>query len=120
MNRDDHPHKESNSMDKLQRFLALHEFELEARNTLPHAVYEYIAGGAGDERSIRANEESYQEIFLRPLLRSVAGPELGQDLFDTPLPPQCCSPRLPTSDSSILKENSVRCEVPPFTTCPLS
>ena len=86
MNRDDHPHEESNSMDKLQRFLALHEFELEARNTLPHAVYEYIAGGAGDERSIRANEESYQEIFLRPrVLRSVAGPELGQDLFGHPI-----------------------------------
>ena len=82
MNRDDHLHKDGNSMDELQRFLALHEFESEARNSLPHAVYEYIAGGAGDERSIRANEESYQEIFLRPrVLRSVAAPELGQELF---------------------------------------
>ena len=69
-------------MDELQRFLALHEFESEARDKLPHAVYEYLAGGAADECSIRANEESYQEIFLRSrVLRSVAVPELGQELF---------------------------------------
>ena len=43
----------------MERFLALHEFEPEARQRLPHAVYEYVAGGAGEEHSIRANEESY-------------------------------------------------------------
>ena len=31
----------------MERFLALHEFEPEARERLPHAVYEYVAGGAG-------------------------------------------------------------------------
>jgi 4-hydroxymandelate oxidase len=56
----------------LQRFLSLQEFEVEARQCLPHAVYEYVAGGAGDEHSLRANEESYPKIFLRPrILRSV-------------------------------------------------
>jgi isopentenyl diphosphate isomerase/L-lactate dehydrogenase-like FMN-dependent dehydrogenase len=31
-----------------------------------------VAGGAGDEHSLRANEESYPKIFLRPrILRSV-------------------------------------------------
>jgi 4-hydroxymandelate oxidase len=71
----------------LQRFFALHEFEPEARQRLPHAVYEYVAGGAGDEHSIRANEESYQRIFLRPrVLRSVAPVDLGQELFGKPLP----------------------------------
>jgi hypothetical protein len=33
----------------MKRFLALNEFEVEARQRLPHAVYEYVAGGAGDE-----------------------------------------------------------------------
>src|ERR1700674_4297528 len=71
----------------MERFLALHEFEPEARQRLPHAVYEYVAGGASDEYSIRANEESYQRIFLRPrVLRSVPPVDLGQELFGKPLP----------------------------------
>jgi 4-hydroxymandelate oxidase len=71
----------------MERFLALHEFEPEARERLPRAVYEYIAGGAGDEHSIRANEESYQRIFLRPrVLRSVAPVNLEHKLFGRPLP----------------------------------
>jgi 4-hydroxymandelate oxidase len=71
----------------MKRFLALHEFEVEARERLPHAVYEYVAGGAGDEHSIRANEESYQRILLRPrVLRSAGSVELGQQLFGKVLP----------------------------------
>ena len=71
----------------MERFLALSEFEPEARRRLPRPVYEYVAGGAGDEYSIRANEESYQRIFLRPrVLRPVAPVDLGQELFGRPLP----------------------------------
>ena len=71
----------------IERFLALHEFEAEARQRLPRAVYEYVAGGAGDEYSIRANEESYQKIFLRlRVLRSVTPVDLGQELYGKPLP----------------------------------
>jgi 4-hydroxymandelate oxidase len=71
----------------MERFLALSEFEPEARQRLPRAVYEYVAGGAGEGYSIRANEESYQRIFLRPrVLRSVGPVDLGQELFGRPLP----------------------------------
>ena len=71
----------------MKRFLALHEFEAEAREQLPHAVYEYVAGGAGDEHSIRANEDSYRKIFLRPrVLRTVGPADLGQQLFGRTLP----------------------------------
>jgi 4-hydroxymandelate oxidase len=70
----------------MERFLALHEFEPEARQRLPHAVYEYVAGGAGEEHSIRANEESYQRIFLRPHVLRSAGPvDLSQELLGRPL-----------------------------------
>ena len=70
-----------------QKFLALHEFEPEARRLLPHAVYEYVAGGASDEYSIRANEKSYRKILLRPrVLRPVVPVALGQELFGKPLP----------------------------------
>jgi 4-hydroxymandelate oxidase len=71
----------------LARFLAVAEFELEARQCLPRPVYEYVAGGAGDEHSLRANEESYRRIFLRPrVLRPVVPVDLGQKLFEFPLP----------------------------------
>jgi FMN-dependent dehydrogenase/Lactate racemase N-terminal domain len=71
----------------IERFLALHEFESEARERLPHAVYEYVAGGADDEHSIRANEESFRRIFLRPrVLQTVTPVDLGQELFGRPLP----------------------------------
>jgi 4-hydroxymandelate oxidase len=70
----------------VSRFLAVQEFESEARQRLPRAVYEYVAGGAGDEHSLRANEESYQRIFLRPrVLRSVVPVDLSQELFGRPL-----------------------------------
>ena len=71
----------------VERFLALNEFQPEARRRLPHAVYEYVAGGAGDEHSIRANEASYQRISLRPRVLRSAGPvDLGQELFGRTLP----------------------------------
>ena len=90
MNKDDNrvdKTTESQADGNIERFLAIHEFEAEARQRLAHAVYEYVAGGAGDEHSTRANEESYRKIFLRPrVLRTVAPVELGQGLFGRPLP----------------------------------
>jgi hypothetical protein len=93
----------STGAGNMDRFLALHEFEPEAREWLPHAVYEYVAGGAGDEHSICANEESYSRIFLRPrVLRTVAPVDLGQELFGRHF--TCARParssRLPTADAS--------------------
>ena len=71
----------------VERFLALNEFQPEARRRLPHAVYEYVAGGAGDEHSIRANEASYQRISLRLRVLRSAGPiDLRQELFGGTLP----------------------------------
>jgi hypothetical protein len=86
----------------MERFLALHEFEPEARQRLPHAVYEYVAGGAGEEHSIRANQESYQRIFLRPrVLRSVAPVDLSQEFWSAFACARPASPsRLPTAYAS--------------------
>jgi 4-hydroxymandelate oxidase len=73
--------------DDLQRFLSLAEFEVEAVKRLPHDVYEFLAGGAGDEHSVKANTKSYQKIFLRPrVLRPVKTIEIAQDLFGRNLP----------------------------------
>src|SRR5271165_2963397 len=71
----------------VERFLGLNEFEPEARLWLAPAVYEYVAGGAGDELSIHTNQASFAKIFLRPRVLRSAGPaDLGQELFGRPLP----------------------------------
>ena len=42
------------------------ELEAMASLRLPPAVYDYIAGGAGDERSLRENRAAFDRLRLRP------------------------------------------------------
>ena len=49
-----------------QPLVTLADYEPCARERLPHMVYEYIAGGAGDEITLRANREAFDRILLRP------------------------------------------------------
>ena len=44
----------------------LPDLEARARAALPPMVFDYIAGGAGDEHTLRWNEQAYQRIRLRP------------------------------------------------------
>ena len=46
--------------------LNLHEFEARAKEVLPDAVWNRIAGGAQDEITLRRNREAFEEISLRP------------------------------------------------------
>jgi 4-hydroxymandelate oxidase len=46
--------------------LHLDEYESAARSRLDRAVYDYFAGGAEDEVTLRANRAAYRSIFLRP------------------------------------------------------
>ena len=43
----------------------LAEFEEFARERLPQMVYDYYAGGAHDEVTLRANRSAFAQIFLR-------------------------------------------------------
>ena len=102
----------------MERFLALHEFEPEARQRLPHAVYEYVAGGAGEEHSIRANQESYQRIFLRPrVLRTVAPVDLGRNCLASLYLRPSCSLQPPTSDLCIPRASLALSRVQSATAC---
>jgi 4-hydroxymandelate oxidase len=47
-------------------FLNLHEVESLAREALAPEVYDYYAGGANDEVSLRGNRGAYDGIYLRP------------------------------------------------------
>lgn len=44
----------------------LYEFEPLAKKRLSRMVYDYIAGGAGDEHTLRRNRESFDRILLKP------------------------------------------------------
>ena len=41
-------------------------WEAAARERLGRDVYDYYAGGAGDEVTVRANRAAWAELFLRP------------------------------------------------------
>jgi 4-hydroxymandelate oxidase len=44
----------------------MRRLEEEARGRLPEAVYDYVAGGAGDERTPAENLEAWKRVWLRP------------------------------------------------------
>jgi 4-hydroxymandelate oxidase len=45
---------------------SLDGYEDAARGTLPRAVYDYFAGGAEDEVTLRGNRAAYERYYLRP------------------------------------------------------
>jgi 4-hydroxymandelate oxidase len=55
-----------NDQSILDSVYCLDDFESLARETLPHAIYEFIANGAADEHTLGWNEESWAGIRLRP------------------------------------------------------
>src|SRR5215471_440215 len=62
--------------------LSLRDFELEAQKRLDRAIYDYFAGGADDEVTLRANEAAFARIGLVPrVLRGSGEPELGLTLL---------------------------------------
>lgn len=51
--------------DEIMRVINLHEFEDAAKRSLPIAAYDYVAAGAGDELTLRANYEAYDRYWVR-------------------------------------------------------
>jgi len=67
--------------------LNLDEFESVARDTLPAVTYDFIAGGAEDERSVAANRAAFQRRGLRNrALVDVATRDLRTGLLGLDLP----------------------------------
>jgi 4-hydroxymandelate oxidase len=78
---------ERSSRPALSDFLTLAEFESAAQQVMAHPVYEYVAGGAGDEISLRANQAAFDRILLWPrVLRKVIPVETSTTLFGKKLP----------------------------------
>jgi 4-hydroxymandelate oxidase len=67
--------------------VCLDDFEKLAHQRLPSAVYDYVAGGAADELTLRANREAYATIRLRPrVLVDVSALDTTVRLLDQTLP----------------------------------
>jgi len=48
--------------------LTIEDFEAEARERLPQMVFDYFAGGSGDEWTLRENRRAFERWMLRPRL----------------------------------------------------
>src|SRR5438094_584107 len=67
--------------------LTLDDFEAAARDRLPHATYEFLAGGAADEITLRWNREAFGRMRLRPrVLEDVASIDTRVEIAGEPLP----------------------------------
>lgn len=68
--------------DTLEKMLNLDDVEARARELMPPVVYNFVAGGAADETTIRWNRECFGDIKLRQrVLRDLAGLDPSVTLF---------------------------------------
>ena len=51
--------------DEIMKVINLQEFEDEAKKALSVAAYDYVAAGAGDELTLRANREAFSHYWIR-------------------------------------------------------
>ncbi len=59
---------------RLQRCVTIDDYRRASRRRLPRGVFDYIDGGAEDERTLRGNSESFADLEWRPrVLRDVSG-----------------------------------------------
>jgi L-lactate dehydrogenase (cytochrome) len=67
---------------KMRRYLALEDFEREARRRLPRMIYGFIAGAAETNAALQNNRNSFERISLLPrVLRNVANRSTKTALF---------------------------------------
>src|SRR5260221_1061650 len=67
--------------------LTADDFESIARERLSHMAFEYLAGGAGDEATLRWNRKSYERIRLRPrVLEDLTAIDPPVELFGATMP----------------------------------
>ncbi len=60
----------------------LYDYEHAARAKLPREIYDYFAGGANDEITVKKNPRAYDKVDLQHrILRGVSQPELSIQLF---------------------------------------
>lgn len=67
--------------------IAYEEWERQAQELLEDAAFWYVAGGAGEEATMRANRDAFSHWAIRPrMLRDVSIRDLQVNVLGTPLP----------------------------------
>jgi len=67
--------------------VSIEELESEARSALSFEAFDYLAGGAGSEDTVRANREAFRRWRLVPrYLRDVSSRDLGVEVLGQRLP----------------------------------
>ena len=67
-------------------FRTLSELERAAADRLPSGIWDYLQGGAGEERTLRANREAFRRRTLRPkVLAGVSVVDLTTTLLGAPV-----------------------------------
>ena len=65
----------------------LHMLEREAANVIPKGAFGYISGGAGDEWTMRRNQEAFNDVAIMPrVLADLEHPDLSASIFGVDLP----------------------------------
>jgi 4-hydroxymandelate oxidase len=68
----------------VSRYLQVDDYEPVAKTKLPSDVYDYYAGGAGDERTLEENLRAFDRWVLRPrFLRGSGFPDPSTELLGT-------------------------------------
>ena len=66
---------------------SIEDFRRRAKRRLPRAVFDYIDGGAGDERGLRRNRDGLGDILFDPrVLVDVSTRDISVPFFDSRLP----------------------------------
>jgi isopentenyl diphosphate isomerase/L-lactate dehydrogenase-like FMN-dependent dehydrogenase len=74
------------------------QMQRRARGLLPPAVYDYYGGGAGRERTLRANQKPWRRGWLAPhVLRDVSAVHTGTRPLGTALATPVCVPPPPST-----------------------
>lgn len=69
-------------MDTVDGPVNIHEFEAIAKKKLDPRAYDFIAGGVEDEKTLRANREAYDHVFLVPrVMVDVSKVDTSLELF---------------------------------------
>ncbi len=72
---------------RLARVASVDDLRLIARRRLPRGVFDYVDGGAEDERTLARNSGDFAALQFRPrVLRDVGAVDTSSTLFGAPLP----------------------------------
>ncbi|HEY1827891.1 MAG TPA: alpha-hydroxy acid oxidase [Acidimicrobiales bacterium] len=71
---------------RLAHTASIDDLRAVARRRLPRGVFDYVDGGAEDERTLAANRAAFAQAVYRPrVLRNINSVDISSTLFDAPM-----------------------------------